>query len=244
MRDETMQHIFLDFEMNPIPKENRQARAVVLNEIIQIGAVKLDKDYKLIDRFSLNVRPELNQIMPHITALTGIRQEDVDSAPVLKDALESFSAWITEGAEQQGGTIRIYAWSNSDWRQFSNECRLKDIEIPSCFNRWMDFQRVYTRLMGLSRRSPLSLTNALGASEGTFSGNQHSAVADAENSASLLSLVKDKEAFAERTRVVRQLMGKEEAPAGATLGDLFDLSSIPERKPRVKTDKKGKKKKR
>lgn len=235
-----MQHIFLDFEMNPIPRENREARAVVLSEIIQIGAVKLDSNYQLTDRFSLNVRPELNQIMPHITNLTGIRQEDVDDAPLLKEAIDIFARWIEEGAEKEGRKIRIYAWSNSDWRQFSGECRLKGLEIPSCFNRWMDFQRVYTRLMGLSRRSPLSLTNALGASEGTFSGSQHSAVADAENSASLLTLVKDKEAFAERTKIVRELMGKGEAPASATLGDLFDLSSIPQKKPRVKSDKKKK----
>lgn len=235
-----MQHIFLDFEMNPIPRENREARAVVLSEIIQIGAVKLDSNYQLTDRFSLNVRPELNQIMPHITNLTGIRQEDVDDAPLLKEAIDIFARWIEEGAEKEGRKIRIYAWSNSDWRQFSGECRLKGLEIPSCFNRWMDFQRVYTRLMGLSRRSPLSLTNALGASEGTFSGSQHSAVADAENSASLLTLVKDKEAFAERTKIVRELMGKGETPAGATLGDLFDLSSIPQKKPRVKSDKKKK----
>lgn len=235
-----MQHIFLDFEMNPIPRENREARAVVLSEIIQIGAVKLDSNYQLTDRFSLNVRPELNQIMPHITNLTGIRQEDVNDAPLLKEAIDIFARWIEEGAEKEGRKIRIYAWSNSDWRQFSGECRLKGLEIPSCFNRWMDFQRVYTRLMGLSRRSPLSLTNALGASEGTFSGSQHSAVADAENSASLLTLVKDKEAFAERTKIVRELMGKGETPAGATLGDLFDLSSIPQKKPRVKSDKKKK----
>lgn len=235
-----MQHIFLDFEMNPIPRENREARAVVLSEIIQIGAVKLDSNYQLTDRFSLNVRPELNQIMPHITNLTGIRQEDVDDAPLLKEAIDIFARWIEEGAEKEGRKIRIYAWSNSDWRQFSCECRLKGLEIPPCFNRWMDFQRVYTRLMGLSRRSPLSLTNALGASEGTFSGSQHSAVADAENSASLLTLVKDKEAFAERTKIVRELMGKGETPAGATLGDLFDLSSIPQKKPRVKSDKKKK----
>ena len=149
-----------------------------------------------------------------------------------------------EGSEQGDGKVRIYAWSNSDWRQFSGECKLKNIPIPKCYNRWMDFQRVYTRLMGLSRRNPLSLTNALGASSGSFTGSQHSAMVDAENSASLLTLVKDKEAFAERTRIVRQLMGKEETPSGSTLGDLFDLSSIPERKPRVKSDRKNKKKKR
>ena len=239
-----MQHIFLDFEMNPIPRENREARAIVLGEIIQIGAVKLNEDYQLTDRFSLNVRPDYSPIMPHITELTGIQQSDVDGAPLLRDAIGQFTAWILEGSEQGDGKVRIYAWSNSDWRQFSGECKLKNIPIPKCYNRWMDFQRVYTRLMGLSRRNPLSLTNALGASSGSFTGSQHSAMVDAENSASLLTLVKDKEAFAERTRIVRQLMGKEETPSGSTLGDLFDLSSIPERKPRVKSDRKNKKKKR
>ena len=63
-----MQHIFLDFEMNPIPRENAEARTVVLSEIIKIGAVRLDEDYKLVDRFSQNVRPELNLIQPNITA--------------------------------------------------------------------------------------------------------------------------------------------------------------------------------
>ena len=239
-----MQHIFLDFEMNPIPRENREARAIVLGEIIQIGAVKLNEDYQLTDRFSLNVRPEYSPIMPHITELTGIKQSDVDDAPLLRDAIDQFTAWILEGSGQGDGKVRIYAWSNSDWRQFSGECKLKNIPIPKCYNRWMDFQRVYTRLMGLSRRNPLSLTNALGASSGSFTGSQHSAMVDAENSASLLTLVKDKEAFAERTRIVRQLMGKEETPSGSTLGDLFDLSSITERKPRVKSDRKNKKKKR
>ena len=239
-----MQHIFLDFEMNPIPKENREARFVVISEIIQIGAVKLNDDYQLVDRFSLNVKPEYSPVMPHITALTGIKQEDVENAPLLKEAIDIFAKWIMDSSENGDGKVRIYAWSNSDWKQFSGECRLKELEIPKCFNRWMDFQRIYTRLMGLSRRNPLSLTNALGASDGSFSGSQHSAVADAENSASLLTLVKDKEAFAERTRIVRQLMGKGEEPAGATRGDLFDLSSIPQRKPRVKSDKKNKKKKR
>ena len=74
-----MQHIFLDFEMNPIPKENREARFVVISEIIQIGAVKLNDDYQLVDRFSLNVKPEYSPVMPHITALTGIKQEDVET---------------------------------------------------------------------------------------------------------------------------------------------------------------------
>lgn len=228
-----MQHVFLDFEMNPIPRDNQEARAIALSEIIQIGAVKLNDDYQITDRFSLNVRPELNLIQPNITALTGIKQTDVDGAPLLSEALAQFAAWI--GDEK----TRVYSWSNTDRRQLEKECQLKELEIPRQFRRWMDFQRVYSRLMGLSRRNPLSLKNALGASETDFEGSQHSAVADAENSASLLQLVKDKEAFKERTKIVMQVMGRAEEPAGTTLGDLFDFGKIRERKP---SPKKGKKK--
>lgn len=231
-----MQHIFLDFEMNPIPRSNTEARAVALSEIIQIGAVRLDENYQLVDRFSLNVRPELNQVQPNITALTGIRQADVEDAPLLKEALARFADWIGEGS------VRVYSWSDTDRTQLLRECTLKELEVPRPFRRWMDFQRVYTRLLGLSRRSPLSLKNALGASDADFSGSQHSAVADAENSASLLTLVKDREAFQERTKVILQVMGKTEEPAGTTLGDLFDFGKIRERKPSVR--KNGKKKRR
>ena len=86
-----MEHIFLDFEMNPIPRENTEARAVVLSEIIEIGAVRLDENYQLTDRFSLHVRPVLNVVQPGITALTGITQADVEKAPLLEEALHQFT---------------------------------------------------------------------------------------------------------------------------------------------------------
>lgn len=35
------QHIIVDFEMNPISKENVEARNILYSEIIEIGAVKL-----------------------------------------------------------------------------------------------------------------------------------------------------------------------------------------------------------
>lgn len=47
----TMNHIFVDFEMNPIAKKNKEAREIVRSEIIQIGAVKLDEDYVQVDKY-------------------------------------------------------------------------------------------------------------------------------------------------------------------------------------------------
>lgn len=209
-----MQHIFLDFEMNPIPKKNKEARTIVRSEICEIGAVKLNEAYEIIDTFSCYVRPQLNQIMLNITQLTGITNQDVERAKELSSALDDFVFWIGDGP------VRIYSWSDTDKTQLVNECLLKKIMLPKQFRRWMDFQRVYSRLMGLSRRSCLSLSNALGSVEQDFSGSQHSALADAKNSASLLALVKDKESFQKRAEKVQSFLGVAKNQ-GTTLGDLL-----------------------
>lgn len=213
-----MQHIFLDFEMNQIPKTARPEGSVMHSEIVEIGAVKLDEDYQQIDRFTCYVRPERAPICKKCTELTGITDETVKNAKELKDALEDFTAWIGEGE------VRIYSWSSSDLRQLKTECREKGIYpdgLERPFRRWMDFQKIYTRLMGLSRRSKLSLKNAIGTIEEDFSGNQHSAADDAENSASLLTLVMTQpEKFASRTKIITETVNVKH-PQKSTLGDMF-----------------------
>ena len=192
------QHIFLDFEMNPIPRSYRSERSLCRAEIIEIGAVRLDEDYTLTDRYSAFVRPTYGPIEPHITELTGITDEAVSAAPSFREALDLFGAWI--GTER----ARIYSWSLSDLRQLRSECQLKEVPLPEGLcHRWMDFQRIYTHLVGLSERNALSLRNAIGAAESNFDGEAHRAVQDAENSASLLILVK-KGDFAARTQKLRE----------------------------------------
>lgn len=177
-------HIFLDFEMNPIPREFRAERETCRNEIVEIGAVKLDRDYRLVDRYARYVRPQYGPISPRITQLTGITDAHVAQCPPFGPAMEEFAAWIGEGRG------RIYSWSMSDPYQLWNESWLKEYPLPWQLNqRWMDFQAVYTRLIGLHQ--PLSLKNAVGAANYRFDGEAHRAVHDAENSASLLTLVKE-----------------------------------------------------
>ena len=148
-------HIFLDFEMNPIPRECREARETARSEIVEIGA----------------------------------------------------------------GRGRIYSWSRSDQYQLYDESWLKEAELPWQLNqRWIDFQAVYTRLIGLSRSNPLSLQNALGAAEYRFAGEAHRAVQDAENSASLLILVKEGR-LAQQAGVVMQAMRPREEHSFALGGE-------------------------
>lgn len=221
----TMFHVFLDLEMNPTVNINRRKNIgkkeknmpppALRMEIIEIGAVKLDDTYKIIDRFSCYVKPKLNQITKKVTELTGITDETLANAEELAQVMPKFVAWI--GNEP----VRIYSWSDTDLKQMRGECNAKGIYpygLPENMKRWMDFQKVYTRIMGLSRS--LSLANALNIIDNDFSGQQHSALADAENSAALLQLVKNKEVFKEKTKKIKAVL-KPDAPLTSSIGDLL-----------------------
>ncbi len=211
-----MVSIVLDFEMNIIPRKQRTVFPKLRSEIIEIGAVKLDEEHRITDRFSCYVKPQLAGISPHVTEITGINDNTVKDAEPLESALQKFIGWI--GSEK----VRIVSWSDSDLKQLKGECEEKAIfggEMPKQFKRWMDFQRIYTRLVGLSRSFPLSLKNAIGSAEQNFEGQEHSALDDAENTAMLMQLAYDKEKFAERTKTVRETMRPKSG--GTTLGDLF-----------------------
>lgn len=207
-------HIFLDFEMNPIPREFRAERQTCRSEIVEIGAVKLGRDYQLISRYSSYVKPQYGSISPQITALTGITDQAVADALPFAPAMDAFADWIGPGR------ARIYSWSMSDPYQLWDESWLKESPLPWQLNqRWMDFQAVYTRLIGLSGRQPLSLKNAVGAANYIFDGQAHRAVHDAENSASLLMLVKEGR-LKEQADTVWEVLHPESTPH-ARLGDVY-----------------------
>lgn len=107
-----MQHIFVDFEMNAIPKKNTEARAVYRSEIIEIGAVKLNEQYQQVGKYSRYVHPVLADITPRTTEITGITGEDVQGAKDLPEALAEFIEWIgrSPAGSMPGATVTVGSW--------------------------------------------------------------------------------------------------------------------------------------
>lgn len=174
-------HIVIDLEFTPIPKRFQEQREIVRHEVIQIGAVLLDQDYRKISTFSTYVKPAFAvHIKPSVTRLTGITDQDVKNAPSFAQAMEKLTAWI--GTEDR---TRIYSWSDTDLHQFRGECALKGIPFPNSMGRWLDFQKVYGRLIG--SRHQLSLKKAVLSANGQFFGTlAHTALYDAIATAELL----------------------------------------------------------
>jgi len=151
-------HVILDLEMNPVEKTNKDAFFNLRQEVIEIGAVKLDKDLNITDRFDLYVKPEYNhQIEPDITKLTGIHSSMTKNSDTFEKSLARFADWV--GNEKR---TRIYSWSDNDLIQIRKECAYKNVEFPSSFRRWLDFQKVFPRMMRFPyTQTHIALTEAV-----------------------------------------------------------------------------------
>lgn len=82
-------HIVIDFEMNPVAKNDKAVQSHLHREIIEIGAVKLNGKNEIGDQFKCYVRPEYNTaITIFITRLTGISTVDAEKGLSLNEALQ------------------------------------------------------------------------------------------------------------------------------------------------------------
>ena len=207
-----MIHVVLDLEMNPIKRTEKEIRRQVTDEVIEIGAVKLDDKYKQVDEFQCYVKPQHGEINKHITKLTGITNETVADKETFVKEFNNFMDWI--GTED----VTLYSWSTSDMNQLKNECRFKipTFDVNWLEKHWVDLQKAFDDKIGLHNN--LALKHAIGAMNRNFEGTAHTALADAENTAAILALMQDNEAFMKTMQPVIDLLKPNEL--SSSIGDL------------------------
>jgi len=208
-----MLHVFVDFEMTcwRSPKEVERDQP----EIIEIGAVKLDEQFRLIDTFSMYIKPEINtQITKTCTELTGITNEVLAGAPAFAEGMKLFMDWIGRS------DVKIYSWGKDDKEQLEQEFRVKGLSpgLPAPFRKWRNFQSIFMRVFDFNRR--IGLTVAMDLLGFDFVGQQHKAVDDALNSAKLLMLIKDPVRFKEKKEQLSKVYNRKETFT-STIGDLL-----------------------
>lgn len=146
--------------------------------------------FQEVSRYQTYVMPDYGKMDARIIELTGITDDKLVGAPCFSEALDAFAAWI--GAEP----AQFYSWSMSDIRQFQIEAAFKNYKgkiIRRMEKHWNDFQEEYSRLLGIEKK--IRLKQAVSAADYEFKGAQHTALADAVNTAEILRLSKDPEQF-------------------------------------------------
>ncbi len=208
-----MNHVVIDLEMNPVSRDFREIRRTLNDEVIEIGAVKLDAAFQQVGEFQCYVKPQYGKIRKHITNLTGITNEMVEGKECFAESFLRFMEWVGDGE------TTIYSWSMSDIKQLRNECRtkLKDFDVKRLAEHWVDLQKQFDDRLGL--HNSLALKHALGAMNRNFEGTQHTALADAVNTSAILALMQDDAKFKETMRPVMELLQPKEN-LSSSIGDL------------------------
>ncbi len=170
--------IILDLEWNSAycKWQNR-----FLNEIIEFGAVKLDKDLNEIDRFQCFVRSRLtNRLRSKFKGLTNITNDQMRSGINFDEAVKRYTEWAGEN------TLTL-TWSNSDiYTLLDNMKTLLDTDTLPFIYRYADMQKFVQEQLGITQNQ-ISLTAAaerLNVDFAEFAA--HRALGDALCSAQLL----------------------------------------------------------
>ena len=83
----------------------------------------------------------------------------------------------------------------SFFNQLHDECKFKmpEYDIGKLERQWRDLQKAFDERIGL--HSSLALKHAIGAMNRDFEGTQHTALADAANTAAIFAMLQDDEEF-------------------------------------------------
>lgn len=219
-----MAWVFMDLEMKPVDRQFRRQWDICRQEVIEFGAVKLGEDLTEIDSFRRLVKPVYGDIPPRYERLTGISNQMVAEAADFGTVLAAFAAWCDDAET-------VYAWSGSDLDQLRGEVRMKDMAFPleEMAGKWADFQKIFTRAMGLRRE--LSLEQAVNIANISFAGHQHDALWDARNTAELFRIYKDEERFQAVIGPLREAVNPQKQTSftlADALGDALKKLKLPE----------------
>lgn len=144
-------------------------------EIIEIGALRLNMYGHQESRFQNFVRPVRNPTLSvYCRQLTGISQNDVDTAKDFSATGSRFIQWI----EQAGEEYRVCSWGYKDKLLLSAACEMTKLETD-WLESYVDLKAQYHDIKGLQRRA--GLKKCLQREGIPFEGNHHRALDDAEN---------------------------------------------------------------
>ena len=138
-------YIVFDMEWNQPLSRGRVYRTedfALYGEIIQIGAVKLDENLEMVDKFDIIIRPHIyTKMKREIQELTSITDKDLESGVSFANAAAKFAAWCGEDSV-------LLSWGESDIDMLEDNCILHDMDydwIPEWFDAQLMFDDQITQ---------------------------------------------------------------------------------------------------
>jgi len=151
-----------------------------INEVIEIGAVKVNGYGEILGKFERFVRPTANPILSGFCKkLTSISQEQVDNALTFKPVIEDFIEW--SGIYDEN--YYLCSWGENDQLLLENNCKWCKLDYDWTENH-LNIKKQYHENRKDDRHRGLKYVVAKEGFE--FTGIHHRAISDAENLAKVV----------------------------------------------------------
>lgn len=149
-----MNYIILDLEWNNV---YHKGESRFINEILQIGAVRLDDSFNIVDTFQINVKSALtHKLSGKVIRLTGLTNEDMLSGIPLTEAIKSYNKWAPDDSVTM-------TWSTSDLYAIVDNTKTFKLKETFKISRYLDLQTFVQgefKLSGIQINNQISLSNA------------------------------------------------------------------------------------
>ena len=155
-----MEYIVFDLEFNQ--GFNRKHRKTFSDdlcpfEIIQIGAVKMNSNFQIIETFDTFVKPCIytSMIHPYVAKITGIKLSDLSNAPKFKEAFAEFCKFISNNDPV------LCVWGKSDIKEVYRNCAYHNIDCSEITKSCIDIQYYASKHINNSTSQQIGLENAI-----------------------------------------------------------------------------------
>lgn len=214
-----MNYIVLDMEWNqPFDTKRMLKRPVVLQgEIIQIGAVKLDENYHMLDTFKIMVMPKYyTKMHKKVSKITKITNEELQYGFPFPVAFKHFKKWC-------GEDFVFLTWGTDDIKVLRDNMILHKLDarwIPNAYNIQVIFDGQVTK-----ERRKVSLLYAM-EKIGEPAFEAHDALNDARNTVSICLHLDMSKGIAEYAALRRRMNNQSEKVYSTQKEALEDLELV------------------
>ena len=181
------------------------------HEIIEIGACRVDREYRVVDTFSRVIRPKVyKKLDKHIKSVTGITEEELAEGGAFADVFGEFIEWC-------GGDAQLVTWGRDDFPVLRRNALF--FQTPMPFEPPVDAQLVFAHACLKSVHQQMNLHNALETMQIEIDVPAHRAVYDAQCTAALLRAIDEAAAAMEEAprALLTQTVSREKRIAASSL---------------------------
>lgn len=168
------------------------------HEIIEIGACRVDREYRVVDTFSRVICPRLyKRLDKHIKKVTGITEDELSRGGTFSDVFGDFIAWCGEDTQ-------LVTWGRDDFPVLRRNALF--FQTPMPFDPPIDAQLVFGGACLGSCHQQMNLHAAMEHQQIELEVPAHRAVYDAQCTATLLCSIDQAVSALEEGRLM-QLRG-------------------------------------